>query len=95
MREVHPTARFLGIVAGGDFTTPARELVTNRKIDLFYIPKAKIISAFQSQRLQIDYPDRMVEREKAALADAFDKALTRQVKQKAAASLRRLVGVLG
>ncbi|MCA9155664.1 MAG: hypothetical protein KDA38_12785, partial [Planctomycetales bacterium] len=27
MRETYPTTRFLGIVAGGDFTTPARELV--------------------------------------------------------------------
>jgi len=39
MSFVHPTARFLGIVAAGDFTQPARQLVLSRGIDLFYIPK--------------------------------------------------------
>ncbi|HLJ12301.1 MAG TPA: hypothetical protein VKU82_13990 [Planctomycetaceae bacterium] len=92
MRDVHPTARFLGIVAGGDFTTPARDLVINRRIDLFYIPKAKIISAFENHGLQIDYPDRLPEPDKAALADTFDAALTREVKQNAAATLCELIG---
>src|SRR5579872_2832310 len=59
MRDVHPTARFLGIVAGGDFTAPGRALVQNRQIDLFYIPKAKIVAAFQGHGQQIDYPDRL------------------------------------
>jgi hypothetical protein len=27
MRETYPTARFLGIVAAGDFTKPARDLI--------------------------------------------------------------------
>jgi hypothetical protein len=53
MRDVHPTARFLGIVAGGDFTAPARALVQHRQIDLFYIPKAKIVAAFEHHGMQI------------------------------------------
>ncbi len=47
MRDTYPTARFLGIVAGGDFTGPASTLAQSRRIDLFCVPKTKIISAFQ------------------------------------------------
>jgi hypothetical protein len=92
MRDVHPTARFLGIVAGGDFTAPARTLVQSRKIDLFYVPKAKIVSAFAKHKLQIDYPDKLAEVKKAQLANAFERSLTAKNKQKAAATLRDLVG---
>lgn len=92
MREVHPTARFLGIIAGGDFTAPARALVQNRQIDLFYVPKAKIISAFASHRLTIDYPDNLPEPQKAVLADEFDRALSAKMKKRVAATLRELVG---
>lgn len=92
MRDVHPTARFLGIVAGGDFTAPARTLVQTRKIDLFYVPKAKIIAAFQKLGLHIDYPDKLAEEKKAQLADAFERGLTPKNRRKAAAKLRELVG---
>jgi len=92
MRDVHPTARFLGIVAGGDFTAPARTLVQNRQIDLFYVPKAKIVSAFEKNGLYIDYPDRLGEPEKAKLADAFQAGLTLTKKTETAATLRELIG---
>jgi hypothetical protein len=92
MRAVYPTARFLGIVAGGDFTGPARTLVQSRQIDLFYVPKAKIVSAFARYKLQIDYPDKLPEAKKAELADAFARGLTARVKRGAAAKLRELVG---
>jgi hypothetical protein len=47
MRDVHPTARFLGIVAGGDFTArPGR--LSNRDRSTCSMPKAKIVSAFAS-----------------------------------------------
>jgi hypothetical protein len=92
MRDVHPTARFLGIVAGGDFTAPARTLVQHRQIDLFYVPKAKIISAFEKQGLQIDYPDRLGEAEKVKLANSFRAGLTPKMKTRAAATLRNLIG---
>lgn len=92
MRDVHPSARFLGIVAGGDFTAPARTLVQSRHIDLFYVPKGKIVSAFAEHKLQIDYPDNLPEDKKALLADAFERGLTPPVRKRAAATLRTLVG---
>lgn len=92
MRDVHPTARFLGIVAGGDFTAPARALVQNRQIDLFYVPKGKIVSAFEKNGLQIDYPDKLAEPEKAKLADAFRAGLTPARKTETAATLQELIG---
>lgn len=92
MRLVHPSACFLGIVAGGDFTAPARTLVQSRLIDLFYVPKAKIVAAFEQHGLEIDYPDKLAEERKARLADAFERGLTPATKQQAAATLRKLVG---
>jgi hypothetical protein len=59
MRETYPTARFLGIVSAGDFTKPARDLVRSREIDLFYVPKEKIVNAFHSCGLTMDYPDKL------------------------------------
>lgn len=92
MRAVHPTARFLGLVAAGDFTAPARTLVQTRQIDLFYIPKAKIVGAFAAHSLQMDYPDRLAESEKAKLAAAFQEDLTPANKRQVAETLRQLVG---
>jgi len=68
MRETYPTARFLGIVSAGDFTKPARELVRSRDIDLFYVPKEKIVNAFDSCGLIMDYPDKLPEDEKPILS---------------------------
>lgn len=92
MREAYPTARFLGIIAGGDFTGPAGTLVQSRRIDLFCVPKAKILAAFERHGLQIDYPDRMPEEKKAQLVEAFDRAMSAAIKPKIAATLRALVG---
>ncbi|MGH7201578.1 MAG: hypothetical protein ACREJB_13290, partial [Planctomycetaceae bacterium] len=92
MRHVHPTARFLGIVAGGDFTAPARDLIRSRGIDLFYVPKDKIVAAFRSLGLEMDYPDRISEESKRQLADGFERELTDQAKKTAAAKLKELVG---
>lgn len=92
MRDVHPTARFLGVVASGDFTSPARELLTSRDIDLFYIPKAKLVAAFSDCGITIDYPDTASERVKGALVAAVAKGLTPKCKQMVAERLRALVG---
>jgi hypothetical protein len=92
MRDVHPTARFLGIVAGGDFTAPARALVQSRQIDLFYVPKAKIVSAFEQNGLRIDYPDSAPEEEKAKLADDLEAAFTQEKKNSTASTLKALIG---
>jgi hypothetical protein len=92
MRQAYPTARFLGVIASGDFTLPARELVQSRNIDLFYIPKSKVIAAFQQIGLQMDYPDRAPEKEKARLAAAFERGLTKEAKREGA---RRLINLIG
>jgi hypothetical protein len=92
MQEVHPTARFLGIVAGGVFTAPATQLVRSRGIDLFYVPKAKIVSAFQSLGLTVDYPDKAKEEAKVAVLKTFEAGFTENAKLKAAAKLRELIG---
>jgi hypothetical protein len=92
MRDTYPTARFLGILAGGDVTKPARLFLQTRDIGVFYVPKSKIVDAFGEHGLQMDYPDRLPEEQKAQLADAFQRALTPAIKRTAAATLRRLVG---
>jgi hypothetical protein len=92
MRHVHPTARFLGMLVSGDFTAPARTFVQSRQVDLLYIPKAKIISAFSEVGVRIDYPDRSSEAVKAGLVEQFQKTMDRQRKIEVAAKLRELVG---
>lgn len=92
MRNVHPTARFLGIIAGGDFTKPARQLVLSREINLFYVPKAKIVQAFEAAGLAIDYPDKAPEAYKQELADRCVAGLNQRACGKVAESLKNLVG---
>jgi hypothetical protein len=57
MKATYPTARVLGVISAGDFTSPARELVISRGIDLFYVEKQKIVDAWAKCDLDIDYPD--------------------------------------
>jgi hypothetical protein len=92
MRETYPTARFLGIVSAGDFTRPARELVLNREIELFYIPKEKIVKAFEENDLIMDYPDRADEEYKSQIATTFEANFTAQKKQDVVISLIELMG---
>ena len=92
MRETYPTARFLGIVSAGDFTKPARELVRSRDIDIFYVPKEKIVNAFDSCGLIMDYPDKLPEAEKANIVEKFDKHFTVSKKKAVQKSLIKLVG---
>jgi hypothetical protein len=92
MRDVYPTARFLGIIAGGVFTGPSSAFLTSKDIDLFYLPKAKIVAAFKDQGIAIDYPDRTPEAEKLALLEAFERVYTPEVGSQVAQRLRELVG---
>jgi len=92
MRGVYPSARFLGIIAGGDFTAPARQLVQSRNIDLFYVPKDKVVAAFDAMGLKMDYPDDSPEERKQQLAEAFQARLTEERKRKIARKLRDLIG---
>lgn len=93
MRETYPTARFLAIVAAGDFTKPARDLIRSREIDLFYVPKEKIIKAFSDNGLVMDYPDNSTETEKQRLVSVFEKAFTLDKKEQVQHSLMTQVGI--
>lgn len=92
MRDTYPTARFLGIVGAGDFTMPAKNLITSRNIDLFYVPKEKMINAFLNNNLVIDYPDKSTEEEKAKLVNSFETAFDKMAKRKVVDSLNILLG---
>ena len=92
MRETYPTARFLGIVAAGDFTKPARELVRSRGIDLFYVPKEKIVEAFRRCGLIMDYPDKLPEEEKAKIVEEFEAQFDLAKKREVQEALYQLVG---
>lgn len=92
MRETYPTARVLGIIAAGDFTRPAQELVRSRSIDLFYIPKAKITEAWELCGVPMDYDDSADEVVKAKIADNANEKLTDKKQQ---AICQRLVNIVG
>jgi hypothetical protein len=92
MRESYPTARFLGIVAAGDFTKPARALLKSKEIDLFYIPKDKIIRAFSACGLIIDYPDKLPEEQKAKIVEDFASSFTDKNKIAVQLELYNLIG---
>ena len=92
MRETYPTARFLGIVSAGDFTKPARELVRSREIDLFYVPKDKIVSAFELCDLIMDYPDKLPEDEKADIVEIFNNKFVANKKKAVQQALINLIG---
>jgi len=92
MRETYPTARFLGIVAAGDFTVPARELVRSRDIDLFYIPKDKIVGAFTKNELIVDYFDNASEQDKQRVSSIFESHFSPEKKKAVADTLIELVG---
>jgi hypothetical protein len=91
MRHSYPTARFLGIVASGDFTKPARELIRSREIDLFYVPKSKVIESFSAIDMQMDYADKAQESTKAAIAGDFGAKLNSVTRKAAATGLRALL----
>lgn len=92
MRETYPTARFLGILAAGDFTKPAKVYVENSEIDLFYVPKSKVVQAFQENDLVMDYEDKAPETEKASIAKTFSDLFTERKKCDVATTLTALVG---
>ncbi|RKZ46933.1 MAG: hypothetical protein DRR16_09890 [Candidatus Parabeggiatoa sp. nov. 3] len=92
MRETYPTARFLGIIAAGDFTKPARDLIRSREIDLFYVPKDKIIKAFFENGVVMDYPDNSTEAEKWRIVTTFEKTFTSNKKEQVQHSLITQLG---
>ncbi len=92
MSATYPTARFLSIAACGEFTEPAREYVKSRGVQVFYVPKERIVHAFREQRIQIDYPDSADEDKKLPIAIAAKKSMTPSRCKKVAESLVNIVG---
>lgn len=92
MRQTYPTARYLGVAACGSLTEPAREYIKLRDIDLFYVPKSKIIEAFSKNGLTIDYPDKLSEEEKAKLAEEFGNSFDNKMKKKVSDTLKKVIG---
>ena len=92
MRATYPTARFLGILAAGDFTNPARSLVLSQEIDLFYVPKDKVVSAFAKNDLVVDYQDQIDEERKEQIVLEFEANFSKQKKDDVSRSLVELLG---
>ena len=92
MLDTYPSARFLGIISAGDFTNPARELVKSRGIELFYVPKEKLVKAFSDNGLIMDYPDKSPESEKALIVKKFESQFNKKKKIKVCNDLKRLIG---
>jgi hypothetical protein len=92
MRQTYPTARYLGVAACGSLTQPAREYIKLRDIDLFYVPKSKIIEAFAENGLIMDYPDKLSEEEKAKLAEDFGNSFDLETKKQVFDTLKEVIG---
>lgn len=92
MRDTYATARFLAIAACGEFTAPAREYVSTRRVDLFFMPKSKIIEAFSAVGVNIDYPDTLSEEGKQNLLRVLSACFTPQKEKEAALVLRKIAG---
>ena len=92
MRDTYPTARLLAIAACGEFTVPAREYVSTRRVDLFFIPKSKIIEAFKAVGINIDYPDNLSEDEKQSLLKDLTVSFTPEKEVEVARVLREMAG---
>jgi hypothetical protein len=75
MRDTYPTARALAIVAGGDFTRPAQDLVRSRGIELWYTSKDNVLSAWADEGMVIDYPDKSAEAVKQKITAAVEERL--------------------
>lgn len=92
MRDTYPTARLLAIAACGEFTSPARDYVSSRRVDLLFIPKAKIVEAFGTVGININYPDTLPEDGKQALLARLSSDMTTEVEEQAALALRQIAG---
>ena len=94
MKSMYPTARVLCIVSAGDFTTPARDFVLSKGVDLLYVPKVYILDAWKHHGVVIDYPDRTPEAIKRQLVDNAEHVIGKNanIYHDVAETLRQLVG---
>lgn len=93
LKYTYPTARVLGIISAGDFTKPAKNLVKSRGVDLFYVDKENIVSAWKKNGLTIDYPDKSSEEIKSKLAKDVVEAIRmdKSILKKIAKDLVKLI----
>lgn len=77
LKATYPTARAIGIIAAGDFTAPAKDLVKSRGVDLFYVDKANILLAWEQNGLQVDYPDKSDESTKSKITNEVMRKIKR------------------
>jgi len=92
MLDTYPTARFAAIAACGEFTEPARDYVRSRNVNLFFVPKGNIITAFAEFGLQIDYPDSASEDEKRIIAQTLQSQFSSEICEGVAEKLKDVVG---
>ena len=92
MRDTYPTARFLAIAACGEFTEPARDYVRSRNVELFFISKDKIVEAFDTVGIKIDYPDSLGEDSKNQLVNELQSKFNTEIQNEVANNLRNIVG---
>ncbi|MEM6644721.1 MAG: hypothetical protein AAF730_00565 [Bacteroidota bacterium] len=92
MKDTYPTARFLGIVAGGELTKPARTLIHSRDIDLLYVVKDQVLASFEEAGLVMTYPDEASEADKSAIQSTFDLAWNEDKKKEVAQNLFERMG---
>lgn len=76
MLSTYSTTRILSIIAAGDFTAAAREFVKSRGVELFYIAKNFIVTAWQNTGAIIDYPDKINESNKSKLLIDLDNIIS-------------------
>jgi hypothetical protein len=94
MRHTYPTARILGVIAAGDFSEPAQNLLHSRNIRLFYVSKTNIINAWNDCDIVIDYDDKLSEIGKGKITEDCIRKLEHDPKiyEKAAERLNRILG---
>lgn len=94
MRDTYPTARALAIVAGGDFTRPAQDLVKSRGIELWYTSKDHVLKAWKDEGVVIDYPDKSSEAEKQQIVARVEATLVKdtELKKRVATRLFTRIG---
>ena len=66
------TCNFLGAILGGEFTEGARKQLTSHNINILYIPYRKIVDAFLTKGINLDYPENATNKQKYRLIDAWE-----------------------
>lgn len=67
------TCNFLGAILGGEFTEGARIQLASHKINILYIPYRKIVEAFLTKGIDLDYPEDATNEQKYKLIQAWEK----------------------